>query len=360
MSDDPYRSAFTIAMLRLITPYGRSAPSARVRGYAWLNHLKIEAEVVKLTDAEKLSAKNAAHSYARQVLHGRQTKSEELCGSTLILRKASLLGAGKVEETVFGRSQHAVFDLDDAIYLPSEGVGPRALLRKAARQKRQPGRAARAADVVVAGNATLADWASHYCENVVVIPSCVEPASYKRKLSYELVDPPLLLWVGSASTEPLLGSLVEPLRRINEIFGARLLLIGQAQGSVRGLDFMIDRIPWSERVASSRIADADIGLMPLTDTAFNRGKCAYKLLQYGAAGLPAIGSPVGANTPLLAAAGLPAPTNNTEWFGAIHQLLEMSAAERQGLGTGFHELVSRDFSYERWASNWIEAVQPFA
>jgi glycosyltransferase involved in cell wall biosynthesis len=96
--------------------------------------------------------------------------------------------------------------------------------------------------------------------------------------------------------------------------------------------------------------------MPLPDTAYTRGKCAYKLLQYAATGLPLVGSPIGANKQALATLGGLTPIGVAEWQEAGQMILDMSSSGREGLGNQARSQVERHFSYEAWKPVWLDAL----
>src|SRR5207249_2245520 len=104
------------------------------------------------------------------------------------------------------------------------------------------------------------------------------------------------------------------------------------------------------------LATLDVGLMPLADDPYSRGKCGYKLLQYAAAGVPAIGSPVGTNATILAALGLPAATTQREWVDAVLATLDAPAADRARLGRRVRDRVAESYSYDAWLGRWQQAV----
>jgi glycosyltransferase involved in cell wall biosynthesis len=141
----------------------------------------------------------------------------------------------------------------------------------------------------------------------------------------------------------------------HKVTGLTLTVISSGTRSLGALDQMTVRAEWSAN-APQELATYDLGIMPLNDDAWARGKCAYKLLQYGAAGLPTIGSPVGANKEALSAmGGLPA-TNHAEWVDALVNLARLDASESSAMGTLARRGIERHFSFDAWAANWMDAV----
>jgi glycosyltransferase involved in cell wall biosynthesis len=208
----------------------------------------------------------------------------------------------------------------------------------------------------VAGNEYLADWASLFNRDVRIIPTCVDPDDYAPKQMYELGDPPRLLWMGTPSGEDYVVAITAALLEVHRRTGARLTIVGAGARRLGVLERMTDRVPWKLEVAHRTLRTYDVGLMPLLDTAYERGKCAYKLLEYGAAGLPFVGSPVGANADILREADAPAPRHIDEWVSAIMSCLTVSAVGRRAQALRQRGVIERGFTFDRWSSEWTDAM----
>jgi glycosyltransferase involved in cell wall biosynthesis len=135
----------------------------------------------------------------------------------------------------------------------------------------------------------------------------------------------------------------------------RLTVVSAGSRSLGPLDAIVDRTTWDPRTFSQILADADVGIMPLYDTEFSRGKCAYKVLQYGAAALPVVGSPVGTNATVLAELGGAAPGPG-EWVDAVASVFDASASTRMSLGDAARRAVEESYSFEAWETRWRVAV----
>jgi glycosyltransferase involved in cell wall biosynthesis len=141
----------------------------------------------------------------------------------------------------------------------------------------------------------------------------------------------VLVWVGMPGNVQYLAPLRPVLAALTRRFpGLQLRVVSSAFPDWH--DVVIDRVAWSPQVEKQALASADIGLMPLADDAYTRGKCAFKLLQYMAAGLPCVASPVGANNEVLAdgRSGLLA-ASTADWEVALARLLA-DAPLRQAMG----------------------------
>jgi glycosyltransferase involved in cell wall biosynthesis len=214
---------------------------------------------------------------------------------------------------------------------------------------------AKQADRVIAGNDRLANWASEHCRDVVVIPSCVAPERYRVRPPGQSAETPTLAWIGSRDNESHLRLIGSALVEVHRLTGARLTLIGTTEPSLGDLESLIDRVAWSEAVQHNMLASADVGLMPLPDDPYSRGKCAYKLLQYAAAGLSFVGHPVGTSADVLKHFGMPAADSPADWVDAIVDLLA-SPSRLDAMGSRARDLVQRNWSYDAWLPKWEDSL----
>lgn len=344
----------------VVTPYGRGAGSARVRVFEWLDLLDGEpgsefvvSNYLARSDARPAQLARRPAAVARAELRLREL-AQARPHRLLLHREASPLSRGGLEQRLITRADFAVYDFDDALQCDHGSGG---LARRLAPKAAKALTAVRCADRVVAGSPVLAEWASGFHRDVRVIPSCVTPSAYLRKTRYALHDPPRLGWVGSRDNERCLLLIADTLTELHARTGARLTLIGTTRRSLGPIEAFIDRLAWSEAVQRTALADLDIGLMPVPDTPYNRGKCGYKLLQYGAAGLPAVASPIGVNAGILARFGLPGPVGRAEWTDAILGLLDSPAATRARLGAQAYRVTCEEYSHQAWLTRWQSALE---
>jgi len=340
-------------VIHVVTPYSRQAPSSRVRIYEWLDRINEPVDVTNY-----VSHRNASPSFLirhpRRVFDAeRGLRSIRSADRLIIHREASPLSRGGLETRLLKRAGFGVYDFDDALQW-DEGKG--SLLRRLAPKAPKALASVRHADRVIAGNPTLADWASQHNDDVIVIPSCVSPDSYRVKTIYRLNDPPRIGWIGSTQNEAYLRHIAPALREVHRRTGARLTVISSTRQTLDDLERFTDRVPWSEGSQQSEIATFDIGIAPLPDAAYERGKCGYKLLQYGAAGVPVVASPVGVNEQMLDQFGAPGPTDTGEWTESILELLGVSDDARAQLGARARSVVQRHYSFDAWQSRWEKAV----
>jgi glycosyltransferase involved in cell wall biosynthesis len=274
-----------------------------------------------------------------------------LRGTVFLSREASPWSTGGVEARLLREATRGVYDLDDALF--EDQLGWRRLLGK--RQKVEM--AAACADVVIAGNSVLADFAAQHGRDVRLIPTCVQPGQYLPKASYDMTGPPTLVWLGSPSTEAYLTSIAPALREVHRRTGARVQVISAASDTdVPGLEGLMDRVTWTPTTYAAHLAEADVALAPLSDDPFARGKCAYKLLQYAATGLPVVGSPVGANQLALERFSGWSATTSDDWIDALGEAIDSPANLREARGRQGMSAVRTHYSFDAWADEWRAAV----
>ena len=254
-------------------------------------------------------------------------------------------------------SRRRVFDVDDAIYVRK----PRRLGAPPGDSVWRRGKFAatcRAVDVVAAGNDVLASVARTSARAVEVLPTSIDAGSYPATTAGP-DDPPTIVWIGSPENlvylemiRPALGRLAarHPTLRVRVICSA----------FPDWPDILVERIAWSEATEAAALAAAHIGIMPLTDDEWARGKCAFKVLQYMAASLPCVASPVGANTEAVIdgvngfhARGL------EEWEQNLERLIE-SAPLRVRMGAAGHAHVTERYAMSVFRANYVKLLARLA
>ncbi len=327
-----------------------------MRVYEWLDRIEEPAVVSGYIGARDARPRRLARSVRAVLAAERRLRriGSERPERLLLHREASPLSRGALEARLARAAGFAVYDFDDALQWDT-GEGGR--VRRLAPKAPKALAAVRAADRVIAGNAVLADWASEHNADVVVIPSCVAVDAYRPKAGYELADPPRIGWIGNADNEAYLVPLGPALEQLHRRTGARLTIVGATEPRLGRLEAIVDRIAWSEAAQHDELAAFDVGIAPVPDAPYERGKCGYKLLQYGAAGVPVVASPVGVNRDILQAFGMPAVEPAGDWAEAILELLERPASERAAIGRGARAVTQRDFSFEAWLPRWRAALR---
>jgi hypothetical protein len=264
--------------------------------------------------------------------------------STVVVQRQVDLAPTLALERVAAGRRRLIYDVDDAVWLSGRQTGghPASVLKGAGRKVRW---LAEHAEHVLAGNDFLAEHLSRYCERVTVVPSLVDPAAYALR-EHVQGETLTLGWIGSPTTARYLGNIVPVLERLaaRSSRPVRLLVIGGSVGAMTGL--RVEERAWSLRAEREALAEMDIGLMPLEDTPWTRGKCAYKALQYMAAGIPLVADDVGVSGATVGGAGY-VVADAEGWSEALWALAE-DAGLRVRLGKVGRGRVEDEFSPERW------------
>jgi glycosyltransferase involved in cell wall biosynthesis len=231
-----------------------------------------------------------------------------------------------------------IVDVDDAIYLFRSGQPARHL--------------AQLADTVICGNNTLADWFSQHARHVVVLPTPVDTAIYlPRPGPRGQADHLTVGWIGTSSNLDELVQIEDAIRAaMREIPRFVLKVIADKPPCFKTLpEDRVHFVRWSAQHEIRELQSMDIGLMPLRDTAWNRGKCSFKMLQYLACGVPAIVSPVGMNADVLRhGRGGIAASDIPGWTDALLHLI-CDSTERTRMGNAGRAIAEQHFSVVRLA-----------
>jgi len=225
-----------------------------------------------------------------------------------------------------------LFDVDDAIWLLSPG------------HERATRAVARRAACVVAGNDYLADWFGSVAPAVERVWTAVDTQRFAPVPRHD--GPFVVGWTGSGSTLRYLRAIAPALARfLVEADDARLVVMADAFVELPQLPpDRVDLVRWSPAGEAEVVRGFDVGLMPLGGGEWAKGKCAFKMLQYMACGVPSVVSPVGMNAEVLAMAevGLAAATDD-EWVEALLTLYR-DRDRALSLGRGGRALAERSFS----------------
>jgi len=184
---------------------------------------------------------------------------------------------------------------------------------------------ARAMDAVTAGNSYLAEYFGRYCKKVYVVPTAIDLDRYtlRPESANEQGGKFVIGWTGSSSNFKYLDSIEPVLNRfIQEYDRAELILTADRPWEYSLLPAEKVRfIRWSVEEEVSILHSMSVGIMPLADDKWSRGKCAFKMLQYMGVGLPVIVSPVGMNREVLDKGDIGlAASSPDQWYDALVSL----------------------------------------
>lgn len=270
-----------------------------------------------------------------------------------VQRESFMLGSAFFEKRFAKRSQ-LIFDFDDSIWLQqvSEGNRRLAFLKNAGKTKE----IIRAAHLVIAGNEYLASYARNYNPRVIIIPSTIDTDKYSTK---EIVAKENIVigWSGSFSTIAHFESAVEALQLLKNKYHNRLSFIVIGDPAYYNEHLSIKGMPWNAATEVEDLHRFDIGIMPLPDDEWTRGKCGMKGLQYMAAGIPTVMSPVGVNKEIIQDGenGFLADTTG-EWVEKLSRLIE-SVELRKKFSLNGRKTIEEKYSVIANRGKYLDAVK---
>lgn len=211
------------------------------------------------------------------------------------------------------------------------------------------------AQLVVAGNQYLADRAIVAgAKRVEIIPTVIDLLRYTPKQSYAIATVPIIVWIGSPSSVQYLLELSEAFIALAKRQSFTLRVIGGGVVTIPGV--VIESLPWILDTEAALIAECDVGIMPLRNTPWEQGKCAYKLIQYMACGLPTVASSIGANRDVMieGETGLFADTPIV-WVEKLEKLL-CDIHLRQRLGQAGRARVAAEYCLQQTAPKLVRLL----
>lgn len=356
----PCRAVENQLRVLFLTKYPRQGPSSRYRVYQFIPYLEREGFTCTVQSLHVPGYLESLFDGRRQSVFyhlGRMLKRVAAAASAIrhdvvCIQKELLPYVPPIlEYLIYHSGAPVIYDLDDAIFLRyTESRNPivRLLLGS-----KIPGVLKRCT-VVLAGNEFLKAYAARYSDGAVLFPTVIDTARYHPSPRYSAgggmpmrEDHPTVGWIGSPGTVRYVTEKGEILRQLAGKVSFTLRVIGAPRFGISGVH--VEAVPWREEHEAQELQRCDIGIMPLPDSMWARGKCGLKLLQYMAAGLPVVTSPYGGAADIVTHGvhGFIARTDD-EWVEHILALLgDPELCIR--LGRAGRRRVEDDFSLERWA-----------
>ncbi|MBI4648175.1 MAG: glycosyltransferase family 4 protein [Bacteroidia bacterium] len=260
----------------------------------------------------------------------------------IIYREGFMLGTILFEWLISLSRAKIVFDFDDAIWIPdiSEGNEPLKWLKR-------PSKTAaiiKLSDIVMAGNEYLARYALQFNRAVKIVPTVIDIEYHKKNNSPRQNNVITIGWTGSSTTLKHFLTIIPALKKIKQKYEhkVKFKVIVDCDFEDKKLGIVADR--WNKATEIKELSEIDIGIMPLPDNQWTKGKCGFKVLQYMALGIPAVVSPVGVNNEIITQGqnGFFASSEH-DWVEKISFLVE-SEELRQKLGKGGYDTVVTKYS----------------
>jgi glycosyltransferase involved in cell wall biosynthesis len=281
----------------------------------------------------------------------RELKYVENYDLVFIQRESYMLGTTFFEKR-YARRSKVVYDFDDAIWLSASTSGQN---RKLAFLKK-PSKTSdiiAVSTMVFAGNQFLADYASQFNDNVVIVPTTIDTREYQP--AYKTDKSRICIgWSGSFSTIAHFETAIPALLVIKEKYGDRVYFKVIGDGNYRNQELGITGQDWKKETEVKDLQEIDIGIMPLPDDEWSKGKCGLKGLQYMGLEIPTIMSPVGVNSEIITDGynGFLAG-GTSEWVEKLSRLID-SPALRAEVGQNGRKTVVDKYSVEANKHLYIE------
>lgn len=336
---------------QFFTPYGSAGPSTRARVLDWLRWTDIPHEVIQYTTRSN-NRPSSVLTHPFRVVREERASRRVTVGPTIFIQKEySPFSLGDLEASLMKRARRSIWDIDDNVFAHS---GLRSV------RNRKFAAIARRASTIVVGNEFLQLQVQDLTDSpVVVVPTCVNIADYEAAWNVQMERPPSrsIVWIGSPTTERYVLDIREELATFLDESGHGLIVVSGPSPTQLDdyLGRRMTRIPWSPSNAVEQLAHAAVGIMPLPNTAWTRGKCGYKLLQYAAAGVPFVSSPVGVNRTIASGSGMPTATDGS-WSTAIENVLSYSSTRRAKLQVRSRDFIDKCYSFGAWEAVWRRVV----
>ncbi len=345
--------------------YDREAASTRQRilqYLPWLEQAGIHVDVHSLLDDDYVRSLASGHppsraaivqAYARRFTEISRTRSADLLW---IYAELFPWLPAPFERLAFGAGKPVLYDYDDAFFHPYDDHS-NPLTRRLLGGKLDP--LISGAAVVCAGNAYLRDHAARLNSNTIVLPTVVDTDQY-RPPALRTESPLTIGWIGSPSTWAFVRPYLPMLADLFRSRGVRFSAVGAGAAAATDRFDGLDFTAWSEAGEIASVQAMDIGIMPLPEEPWARGKSGYKLVQYMACGLPLVASPVGVNSTIVEddVTGFLA-TGPAEWRAALDRLIA-DPALRASLGRAGRQKAVEYYSLQSQAPRLIEIMKTAA
>lgn len=333
----------------------KRSPSQRYRFEQYLNFWKAEGfdwELSEIITEKDDQVFYAPGNYTRKawiilksfLIRWKDLKRAKQFDLVFIQREALLIGSSWFEKQFYKRNK-VIFDFDDSIWLLD--TSPENKKFEFLKDPEKTKNNIRHSHAVIAGNAFLADYARQFNNNVYIIPTTIDTDFHKVPENSGAIQrhkKTVIGWSGSISTIKHFEMIIPVLKKIQAKYPERteIHVIGQGSYSHPGLELTSKN--WTADTEVADLQTFDIGIMPLPDDEWVKGKCGLKGLSYMACGVATVMSPVGVNTDIIEHGknGLLASTED-EWFEALCYFIENPALRAES-GLAGRQTVVENYS----------------
>lgn len=351
-----------------LAPYPAHAPSTRfrlgqlVKPLSYLGiHLRI-LSFLSPAEFETLYRPGGRIRKARLLARGirrraRQVDLAERADMVLVHRELAPVASGPLLARLRSVDLPMVFDFDDAVFLHPRGGSP--LLRRVRDPRTSTGALCECADLVLAGNDYLADFAQKARRNaagVRVLPTVIDTDRFKPQRSRPLNQPLVVGWIGTHTTLPYLEAVFPALKQLAARLPFQLLVVSnQKPPAAPGLNLRF--LPWSEKTEREALKAMHVGIYPLPEDPWTLGKCGFKAIQYMAFGIPVVASSVGVLKEVVVdgETGFHADSDE-EWVAGLQKILT-DPKTREEFGEAGRERAVYRYSLQSVLPNLVEWLE---
>jgi len=270
----------------------------------------------------------------------------------LVYREAHFVGSTFFEKRFAKSKAKLIFDFDDAIWLDDTSDGNSNL--KWLKKPEKTGEIIELSDLVIAGNSYLADYAHIFNQNVLIVPTVID-TNYHTPIKNEPNNAICIGWTGSSTTLKHFERAVPFLLKLKETYKDTIIFKVIVDVDYYQPELNIKSTHWSKNTEIEQLSSIDIGIMPLPDDQWSKGKCGFKGIQYMAMEKPTVMSPVGVNTDIIddGTNGYLANTEN-EWIEKLSLLIDSKELRLQ-IGKEGRKTVEERFSLNSQKNVLLEA-----
>jgi len=270
-----------------------------------------------------------------------------------IYREVHMLGVTWFERFLKGRGVKMILDFDDSIWINDTSDGNRQF--SWLKRPMKTAEIAGLCDMVLVGNGFLEQWTLPFNNQVHVIPTTIDTQKYvpsqKSKTPGEKI---CIGWTGSATTMKHLQVAVPFLREIQQMFRDQIIFRVISNKPLAADLLGLENVAWNAESEVEDLYPIDIGIMPLPDNEWTRGKCGFKGLQYMALEIPTIMSPVGVNSEIITDGVNGFLANEPrEWVKKLSALIE-SPELRSRLGKAGRQTVIDRYSFDSQKERYLK------
>lgn len=270
-----------------------------------------------------------------------------------IYREAVMFGSIWFEKKFKKAGAKIILDFDDAIWLMDISESNKNL--KWLKKPEKTADIVRISDMVFVGNSFLQAYALNFNKNVRVVPTTIDLKNFTKSTDYKSNKKQVCIgWTGSSTTLKHFETIIPVLKQLEEKYAdkIKIKLISDVNIDCKAIN--IDFCRWNKETEVHDLCELDIGIMPLPDDEWSKGKCGFKGLQYMSLEIPAVMSAVGVNTEIISdeVNGF-LVRNEIEWIEKLSRLID-SEELRIRLGKSGRKTVEERFSFESQKQKYLD------